>query len=105
MIPPEFPRPLAIDRVGIKEKSFDIAATSAECINLARRLGIPEVLGKPQRELQESPIYGFHLDRNRPRIGSLGRIGKSGHACDFFHALRPARCAADPPPGVRRGIG
>jgi uncharacterized metal-binding protein YceD (DUF177 family) len=40
---PEFSRPIAVDRVGLKEKSFSIEANAKERKALAERLGIPEV--------------------------------------------------------------
>ena len=43
MITPEFSRPLALDRVGLKEKSYEIEADHAECAALAKRLGVPAV--------------------------------------------------------------
>ena len=43
MIAPEFSRPIALDRVGIKEKLFAIEANESERAALATRLGVPEV--------------------------------------------------------------
>jgi len=42
MIVPEFSRLIAVDRVGLKEKSFAIEAEAKELKALAARLGIPE---------------------------------------------------------------
>lgn len=43
MIVPEFSRPIALDRIGLKEKQFQLTASPEECAALALRLGIPEV--------------------------------------------------------------
>jgi uncharacterized metal-binding protein YceD (DUF177 family) len=43
MIAPEFSRPVALDRIGLKEKSYEISADARECAALAKRLGIPAV--------------------------------------------------------------
>jgi len=43
MITPEFSRPIALDRIGLKEKSYEIEADPAECAALAERLGVPAV--------------------------------------------------------------
>jgi uncharacterized metal-binding protein YceD (DUF177 family) len=43
MITPEFSRPIALDRIGLKEKSYEIAADEKERAALAERLGIPAV--------------------------------------------------------------
>ena len=43
MIAPEFSRPVPLDRIGVKEKSFAIEANPQECRELAKRLGIPSV--------------------------------------------------------------
>lgn len=43
MIAPEFSRPIALDRIGLKEKSYEISADDRECAALAKRLGIPAV--------------------------------------------------------------
>jgi uncharacterized metal-binding protein YceD (DUF177 family) len=43
MITPEFARLIPVDRIGLKEKSFDIDADAKERKALAQRLGIPEV--------------------------------------------------------------
>ncbi len=43
MITPEFSRPIALDRIGLKEKSYEISADEAERAELAKRLGIPAV--------------------------------------------------------------
>jgi uncharacterized metal-binding protein YceD (DUF177 family) len=43
MITPEFSRPVALDRIGLKEKSYEIEADPAERAALAARLGIPSV--------------------------------------------------------------
>ena len=43
MIALEFSRPLALDRIGLKEKSYEIEADAAECAALAKRLGVPAV--------------------------------------------------------------
>lgn len=43
MIALEFSRPTALDRIGLKEKSYDIEANEAECAALAKRLGVPAV--------------------------------------------------------------
>lgn len=40
MIAPEFSRPIALDRVGLKERAYEIEATGAECAALAERLGV-----------------------------------------------------------------
>lgn len=40
---PEFSRSIAIDRVGLKEKTFTLEADEKERKALAKRLGIPEV--------------------------------------------------------------
>jgi uncharacterized metal-binding protein YceD (DUF177 family) len=39
----EFSRPIALDRIGLKEKSYEITADEAERAALAKRLGIPAV--------------------------------------------------------------
>jgi len=39
----EFSRPIALDRIGLKEKSYDITADEKERAALAERLGIPAV--------------------------------------------------------------
>lgn len=43
MIAFEFSRPIALDRIGLKEKAYEIEADTAECSALAKRLGIPAV--------------------------------------------------------------
>ena len=43
MITPEFSRLIPVDRIGLKEKSFDIEADAKELKALAQRLGIPQV--------------------------------------------------------------
>jgi len=43
MITLEFSRPIAIDRIGLKEKTYEIEADAAECAALAKRLGVPAV--------------------------------------------------------------
>lgn len=43
MITPEFSRLIALDRIGLKEKSYEIEADQAECAALAKRLGVPAV--------------------------------------------------------------
>jgi uncharacterized metal-binding protein YceD (DUF177 family) len=43
MTAPEFSRPLALDRIGLKEKSYEISADEKERAALAERLGIPAV--------------------------------------------------------------
>lgn len=43
MIAPEFSRPIALDRIGLKEKAYEIEADAAECAALAKRLGVPSV--------------------------------------------------------------
>ncbi len=43
MIDPEISRPIALDRIGLKEKSYEITADEAERAALAKRLGIPSV--------------------------------------------------------------
>lgn len=43
MMDPEISRPIALDRIGLKEKSYDITASEAEREALAERLGIPSV--------------------------------------------------------------
>jgi len=43
MIAPEFSRPIALDRIGLKEKSYEISADEKERAALAERLGIPAV--------------------------------------------------------------
>jgi uncharacterized metal-binding protein YceD (DUF177 family) len=43
MIAPEFSRPIALDRIGVTEKSFSFDASPEECALLAKRLGIPAV--------------------------------------------------------------
>jgi uncharacterized metal-binding protein YceD (DUF177 family) len=43
MTAPEFSRPIALDRIGLKEKSYQISADARECAALAKRLGIPAV--------------------------------------------------------------
>lgn len=43
MITPEFSRPIALDRIGLKEKSYEISADGKERAALAERLGIPAV--------------------------------------------------------------
>ena len=43
MIAPEFSRPIALDRIGLKEKSYEISADGKERAALAERLGIPAV--------------------------------------------------------------
>jgi uncharacterized metal-binding protein YceD (DUF177 family) len=43
MITPEFSRPIALDRIGLKDKSYEIEADEAERAALAKRLGIPAV--------------------------------------------------------------
>lgn len=40
MITPEFSRPIALDRVGLKERTYEIEASEAECAALAERLGV-----------------------------------------------------------------
>jgi uncharacterized metal-binding protein YceD (DUF177 family) len=40
---PEFSRPIALDRIGLKEKSYEISADDKELGALAERLGIPAV--------------------------------------------------------------
>jgi len=39
----EFSRPIALDRIGLKEKSYEISADEKERAALAERLGIPAV--------------------------------------------------------------
>ena len=43
MTAPEFSRPIALDRIGLKDKSYEISADDRECAALAKRLGIPAV--------------------------------------------------------------
>jgi uncharacterized metal-binding protein YceD (DUF177 family) len=43
MITAEFSRPIALDRIGLKERSYEIEADQAECAALAKRLGVPAV--------------------------------------------------------------
>lgn len=43
MTGPEFSRPIALDRIGLKEKAYEIEANEAECAALAARLGVPAV--------------------------------------------------------------
>ena len=43
MIEPEISRPIMLDRIGLKEKNYEIAATEDERVALAKRLGIPSV--------------------------------------------------------------
>lgn len=43
MIAPEFSRPIALDRIGLKEKSYEISADETERAALAKRLGVPAV--------------------------------------------------------------
>jgi len=43
MITSEFSRPIALDRIGLKEKSYEISADEKERAALAERLGIPAV--------------------------------------------------------------
>jgi len=43
MITFEFSRPIALDRIGLKEKSYEIEADATERAALAKRLGIPSV--------------------------------------------------------------
>jgi len=39
----EFSRPIALDRIGLKEKAYEISADDKERVALAERLGIPAV--------------------------------------------------------------
>jgi uncharacterized metal-binding protein YceD (DUF177 family) len=43
MTTPEFSRPIALDRIGLKDKSYEISADETERAALADRLGIPAV--------------------------------------------------------------
>ncbi len=43
-VPPEFPRPLALDRLGAAPFATEVVATPAECAALAARLGVPDLL-------------------------------------------------------------
>lgn len=43
MIAPEFSRPIALDRIGLKDKSYEISADEKERAALAERLGVPAV--------------------------------------------------------------
>jgi uncharacterized metal-binding protein YceD (DUF177 family) len=63
-VPPEFPRPLALDRLGTVPFEQEVTATTEECAALAGRLGIPAVLALSCR---------FRLHR-----GQDGRIEAAG---------------------------
>ncbi len=63
-VPPEFSRPLALDRVGATVFAIEVTATEAECAALAVRLGVPE-------------LHAFGC-RFRLRRGESGRIGAEG---------------------------
>jgi hypothetical protein len=43
-VPPEFSRPLALDRLGAATFATEVVATQAECAALAVRMGIPDLL-------------------------------------------------------------
>ncbi len=61
----EFPRPLAVERIGAGVSEHVVAATPAECAALALRVGVPELHSLECR---------FRLHR-----GERGRIAAAGH--------------------------
>ena len=74
IVPPEFSRPLALDRVGAAMFAMEVTATEAECAALAVRLGVPALRAFSCR---------FHLRR-----GKSGRIAAEAE----FHAALVREC-------------
>jgi len=67
MISPEFSRLIALDRIGVKEKSFELDASREECALLATRLGIPEVCSL-RAEIAVKLIHGGKRVRLKGRV-------------------------------------
>lgn len=74
IVPPEFSRPLALDRVGAAMFAIEVTAAEAECAALALRLGVPALKAFSCR---------FHLRR-----GQSGRIAAEAE----FHAALVREC-------------